>query len=130
MIDESTRAALFAEIHRAIEESTAAAVAAFGSSEAASISYPPGESFTDEETAALRALVLTPVTAAAVHKLIADTCAYPMFQLFSLLDGVCEPASYKQHWPGLALVPRTSDAMSMYHDDFYASHPNPDDRNA
>jgi hypothetical protein len=125
MIDESTRAALFAEIHRAIEESTAAAVAAFGSSEAPSITYPPGEELSDAEAKALRAIVLSPTAAAAVHKRIAEACAYPMFHLFSLLDNVCEPASYKQDWSGLALIPRTTDAMPMYHDDFYATHPNP-----
>jgi len=125
MIDESTRAVLFAEIHRSITESTDIAVAAFGSTEAPTITYPPGESLTEAETAALRALGLSPAARAAVRKLIAEACSYPMFHLFSLLDGVSDPASYEEFWPGLALVPRTTDAIPMYHDDFYATHPNP-----
>ncbi len=124
MIDETTRAALFAEVHRSIAESTDVAVAAFGSVAPPTITYPPGATLTDSETAALRALVVSPEAASAVRKLIAEACSYPMFHLFSLLDGVSDPAPYEHDWSGLALVPRTSDAMPMYHDDFYATHPN------
>ena len=60
MIDAHTRAALFAEIHRAIAETADSAVAAFGSAEPPVITYPPGETFSDEELAALGSLSALP----------------------------------------------------------------------
>ena len=122
MIDDRTRAALFEEIHRAIAESAAATVASVGTAAAPTITYPPDESLTDGEVAALRALVLSSDAASGVRKLFAEACSYPIFHLCSLLDGVSDPRSCSGHWSGLVLVPRTADAEPMLHDEFYASY--------
>ena len=122
MIDEATRAALFAEIHRAIAQAADSAVVAFRAAETPEVTYPPGSALSDEEALGLRELRLSPAAEAAVRKIVLDACSYPMFQLFCLLDGVADPESVTGHWPGLALVPRTTDAVPMYHDDFYESY--------
>lgn len=122
MIPLSTRQALFAELHRSIEESATACVARILSADDMSLTYPPGDEFTEAERAALRRLVVSPEARSALEKLVADACVWPVFHLFSVMDGVAEPEADVGEWYGVTLESKQEGDDDMLHDQFMESY--------
>ncbi len=123
MIDKKIRTALFIEVHRAIEES-AESVAQL---ETDDLSYPPGADLTSDEVDALSALELSEPAKSGLRKLVADACSYPLFHLFSLLDGATDPETeLDEMWMGATIELNADDDdddddTPMLHDEFYES---------
>ena len=125
MISEQQKLALFLDIHRAIEEAASEALAQAASPTEFSIAYPPNGGLSEEEMFVLGNLPFSPVLESALRKIIADAASYPIFRLFSLLDGVSDPYEYKEFWPGLTLSPSDEEEVtedSLLHDDFFGTY--------
>ncbi len=59
-----------------------------------------------------------------MRKIFLDAVSYPVFHLFSLIDGVADPQDYDEFWPGVKFSLRSendSDASNL-HDEFYATY--------
>jgi hypothetical protein len=127
MTREEIQRALFLEMHKEIEEATAVGLSWFGSTQqGADVTYPPGETLTAEEKAALKNLELSPAARSAVKKIVTDIASAPLFHLFSLMDGVADPESGNfELWLGadFAEKPLEPDGEEvMLHDEFYSSY--------
>ncbi len=122
LIPPSTRQALFTELHRSIEESATACVARILSADDLSLTYPPGGELTETERAALRTLTVSPEARAALEKLVAEACGWPVFHLFSLMDGVADPEADVGEWYGVALAAKQEGDDDMLHDEFLESY--------
>jgi len=120
MINEAERNALLVEIHEAIEES---ALSVATKMQKVELSYPPGVELTPEESAALSSLQLSDEARSGLNKLIADACAYPLFHLFCLMDGVADiEEAGPDTWGGLSFVHKSGADEPMLHDEFYESY--------
>jgi len=113
------------ELHRAIEESADAALAAFENSAMQPV-YPPGVQLSRADTLALNGLQLSDASRAAIRKLFVDAAGRPLFHLFSLIDGVADPAQWptSDPWLGLTVSEKDEDAedSEMWHDQFFESY--------
>ncbi|HEV3052138.1 MAG TPA: hypothetical protein VGX50_17650 [Longimicrobium sp.] len=121
MITEPVLQALFSELHRSIEEAATSCVAQI-TSEGPSITYPPGEELTQADRQALRTLTVSPAARAALHKLVADACSWPVLHLFSLMDGVVDPQTDVGEWYGATLESKREDDDEMLHDEFLEAY--------
>ncbi|HYF39826.1 MAG TPA: hypothetical protein VD930_09070 [Gemmatimonadales bacterium] len=124
MISEQEKAALFTEVHRAIEEAAASAAAAVRSQEV-QLSYPPNAGFSPAEQRALASFPAAPEAESALRKIIADAASVPLFRLFCLFDAVGAPEDYEDVWLGLSLnTPDDDDEEpdTMLHDEFFDSY--------
>ena len=128
MIDKATRNALFLDVHNAITESAESVVEL----DAADLAYPPGVELTADEAHALSLIQLTEPAKSGLRKLVANACSNPIFQFFSLLDGVADPSVDLQDvWLGATLEVNTSDEDEpMLHDEFFESYWQTDQLNA
>jgi hypothetical protein len=122
LIPPPIRQALFGELHRSIEEAASDCVARAVTAEESSLGYPPGAELTDAERAALRTLALSPDARSALEKLVADACSWPVFHLFSLMDGVADPQADVGEWLGVTLESKQEDDDEMLHDEFLESY--------
>jgi hypothetical protein len=127
MTREEIQQALFLEMHKEIEEATAVGLSWFGSTQqGADVTYPPGETLTAEEKAALKNLELSPAARSAVKKIVTDIASAPLFHLFSLMDGVADPESGDfELWLGVDFVNKSLDSDDegdMLHDGFCSSY--------
>ncbi len=118
MLKDPDRNAIFMEMHRAIDEAVSSMVSALDKPE---ITYPPDEELTPAEMSALAALHLSTEARSGFKKLMVDAASWPLFHLFSLMDGVADPVDHPTEWTGLSLSVREDD-KSMFHDDFYSSY--------
>jgi hypothetical protein len=85
------------------------------------VTYPPGIQLTPEEISALEKIDLNHDAKSGLQKLVVDACSYPLFHLFSLMDGVTEPDIEKlEDWFCLDFSDKNSD-MSL-HNDFYVTY--------
>lgn len=119
-MNKSTLDALFREVHRAIRESAQSAVDQL-KAKSPKLSYPPNVELTAAERDALAALNLSPAMCSALTKVIADAAAYPLFDLFCLIDGVGDPADARG-WQGVHLGEGMREPEPMLHDEFYESY--------
>ena len=63
-------------------------------------------------------ITIPPESKEVLRKVIADACGQPLFNLFSLLDGVSEPYILELHkWAGGKIG--SDENGSMLHDDFF-----------
>jgi hypothetical protein len=122
VIPSHVRQALFFEIHRSIEEAAKACVADILSPDESTLTYPPNGTLTEAERAALRTLTVSPDARAALEKLTADACSYPLFHLFAVMDGVADPATDVGEWLGVTLESRQEGEEDMLHDEFFESY--------
>ena len=114
--------ALLLEAHKAIEETARHAVGEIVLRQY-KISYPPDENLTIGEQKALAELGAEPDLINALRKVFLDAAAYPVFHLFSVMDGVTDPQRYDGFWPGIQIGHRNEDDNeSFLHDEFYASY--------
>ncbi len=119
---DEIRKALFAEMHAAIEETAEVAINSMGATGKPSPDYPPGIELNQEEVSALAKLELSTTAKVALKKIVKDACAYPLFHLCSLLDGVTEPNVIPiDEWVGGTLSSGGNDEL-MLHDSFYDSY--------
>ena len=116
-MDKNIKSALLFEMHKAINESSNSAT---NDIENLDLTYPPGIDFTSSELLALKNMDLSGDAKSALKKIITDACSYPLFQLFSLLDGVADPNDINE-WCGLTLTNKNEQDEEMLHDDFYES---------
>ena len=127
---DALHAALLRELHRSISQAVDVTMEQLARGAARGLDYPPGDGksddhvLTDEEVAALAHLASSDVAVRALRKLLREAAASPLFDLFSLLDGVTAPDGWTDEaWLGAALVPRTGDEYyEMLHDEFFASY--------
>ena len=119
-MDRPTLDAMFRELHRAIRETADVTVRRLRD-KAPELNYPPNASFTADEGAALAALSLSPAACSALTKVIADAASYPLFHLFSLIDGVTDPANAPA-WRGVHLGQGMREPEPMLHDELYESY--------
>lgn len=115
------RQALFRELHRSIEEAASDCVARALSAQEPSLEYPPGGELTEAELAALRKLAVSPDARAALGKLVANACSWPVFHLFSVMDGVADPETDVGEWFGVTLESKQEGDDDMLHDEFLES---------
>lgn len=118
------RGALLVEAHRVIEEVATSVAANLRAGRAEAASYPPNGGLTDTEREALSRLKLEGDSESALRKIVADAAAAVLFQIFCVVDGVADPESFRQGWPGLRI--RQADESDAYdpfwHDDFLESY--------
>jgi hypothetical protein len=115
MIEPKKIKALFYEIHKAIAEYSINVVYTY---DGVDISYPSGVQLTSDEILALKSLVLSPDAKSGLKKLISDACSYPVFHLFSLMDGVADPDSNEiEDWYGLDFSEKEVGSDTTLHDD-------------
>jgi hypothetical protein len=120
METESHRA-VFAEVHKAIDEAAQAAVDSLSLTGKPSPTYPPGVELTTEELNLLSGIVLTTAEREVLKKIIADACSYPLFHMLSILDGVTAPYVIEiPDWTGGVLG--TSEDGPMLHDEFFDTY--------
>ena len=120
-MDTESHRAVFAEVHKAIDEAAQAAVHTLAPNGKPSLTYPPGIELSTEELKVLSGIVLTTEEREVLKKIIADACCYPTFHMLSLLDGVTEPYVIEvQDWMGGALG--TREDGPMLHDVFLESY--------
>jgi len=111
------------ELHRAIEASTAAAIAQLGRGATLETTYPPNGELQPSEVAALRSLSLDSTAQNALAKLISDASAAAVFHVFCLMDGVCDPEGVDEEpWLGVRLAEPDGDDHTMLHDAFFESY--------
>lgn len=121
MIPLPLRQALFRELHRSIDEAASDCVARAFAGGDSSLEYPPGGELTEAELAALRKLADSPDARAALEKLVANACSWPVFHLFSLMDGVADPETDVGEWFGVTLESKQEGDDGMLHDEFLES---------
>ena len=120
-MDTESHRAVFAEVHKAIDEAAQVAVDSLSSTGKPSLSYPPGIELSTEELKLLAGIVLTTEERKVLKKVIADACCYPIFHMLSLLDGVTEPYVIEvPDWTGGALG--TGEDGPMLHDEFLETY--------
>jgi hypothetical protein len=124
------RHALLVELHRAIDEAADAALDVI-ESRGIELVYPPGVELTAEEIAALTELRVSPPARSALGKVLRDAAAGPLFDFFTLVDGVGDPRGWPgpEAWLGVVLTPRTADGSDedggdteMWHDQLFESY--------
>jgi len=126
-MDTETHRAVFAEVHKAIDEAAQVAVDSLSSAGKPSLSYPPGIELSPEELKLLSGIVLTKEEREVLKKVIADACCYPTFHMLSLLDGVTAPYVIEvPDWTGAPLS--TSEDGPMLHDEFLETYWDYDER--
>lgn len=117
------RAALLGEMHRAID---AAAQDGLRSLEngGSDLSYLPGVELSASEKRALGALTHSSDLRSALKKVLRDAAARPLFQLFTLVDGVADPQNWSGTWLGasITVAEPDEDSVTMWHDDFFESY--------
>jgi hypothetical protein len=119
---DDQRKALFGEMHAAIEEAAEAAINSLGPNGNPFPDYPPGIELNHDEASALMKLELSKPAKDALKKIIKDACAYPLFHICSILDGVTEPSVFPiDEWTGGDLSSGGNDEL-MLHDEFYDSY--------
>ena len=123
MLTQREKEALFIEIHRAIEDAAARTAAALRAG-AVDLAYPPNAGLSPAEQAALQSLKVTRDLESALRKVLADAASTPLFQFFTLLDGVGGPREYDGEWLGLVLSKPGGDEEQgeMLHDEFFDSY--------
>jgi hypothetical protein len=119
-MDKPTLDAMFREVHRAIREAAEVTVRQLRD-KTPELNYPPNATLSAAEREALAALTLSPAACSALTKLIADAANYPLFHLFSLIDGVTDPAD-APGWRGLHLGVGMREPEPMLHDELYESY--------
>lgn len=118
---EKETKALLLETHRAIESSANFAIEEI-KKQHYQVSYPYGVHLTPEEQKALAKLCADPNIQTAFRKILLDVASYPIFQLFTVMDGVSDLQNYDEFWRGVKFCPRSdSDALDL-HDEFYATY--------
>jgi hypothetical protein len=124
------RHALLVELHRAIDEAADAALDVI-ESRGIELVYPPGVKLTAEEIAALAELRVSPAARSALGKVLRNEAAGPLFELFTLVDGVSDPRGWPgpETWLGVVLTPRVADGSDedegrpeMWHDQLFESY--------
>src|SRR5438309_900220 len=120
-MERTTLDVLFREVHRAIRETAAVTVRQLRD-KTPELAYPPNGILTPDERHALAALMLSPAACSALTKLIADAASYPLFHLFSLIDGVVDPMDAPAGWRGVHLGQGMSEPDPMLHDMLYESY--------
>jgi hypothetical protein len=131
MAPSDFRRALLLELHRAVDDAANSALDTIGKRGTAPV-YPPGVEFTPEEVAALAELRVSPAARSALDKLLRDTAASPLFEFFSLIDGVSDPHDWPgpEPWLGALLRARVATDRQderegnaeMWHDQFFESY--------
>lgn len=115
------RKAVFAETHKAIDEAAQCAINLIGTSNSASLSYPPGVELTEEEIKLISSIQLSIEAKNVLKKIIANSCSWPIFHMMSLLDGVTDPYVIEvKDWIGGTL--HGDEDGSMLHDEFYETY--------
>ena len=118
MIDKSTIKALLIEMHKTIDETSNTVLRNITEPE---LTYPPGLELTISEKNTLKNINLTDDEKVALKKIITDACSFPLFHLFSLLDGVTDPKGIGD-WRGLTMGDKNELDDEMLHDEFYESY--------
>ena len=120
-MDRPTLDALFREVHRAIRETAEVTVRQLREKKP-ELTYPPNAELSADERQALASLALSPAACSGLNKIIADAAAYPLFHLFSLIDGVADPADAPAGWRGVHLGEGMNEPDPMLHDELYESY--------
>src|SRR5688572_26413474 len=105
MISSAAKRAVLVDLHRAIDEAADAAMAIIESRGVEPV-YPPGIELTDAEIVALSNLKLSEDAKTALRKVLLDNASRPLFQWFTLVDGVADPVGLpadEEPWLGLDL---------------------------
>ena len=120
--------AVLVEMHRVVEETAEQVLKEIKQPENVAITYPPvtNSMLTQAEQAALEHLKLSPELDNALRKIMIDAISFPLFHLFTLVDGVAEPELLKDLWLGLSvnlksLNDEESDSAFL-HDEFYETY--------
>ena len=117
MVDQKTKEQLLLEVHKSISESSKSAISTLSNPE---ITYPVDVEFSENELIALKNLNLNDDAKSALNKIITDSCAYPIFHLCNLFDGVTEPEGIEE-WYGVSLTQKDESDDTMLHDEFFES---------
>ena len=118
---------LFLQIHKVIEETADnVATSLTNHSAADSISYPPNGGLTELEIESLNTIKSDDNLKSGLRKVIADSCAFVVFDLLSNIDGVSDPETDFEKWKGIKLVDNSDDIEApddlMLHDKLYDSY--------
>lgn len=127
---KAIRQALLREAHRLIDDAADHAVEHVARGAASTLTYPPGDGethahrLTEAEATALAALGASAEARSGLRKLVREAAASSLFGLFSLIDGVADPADWDgEVWLGADLVPPTEDEdRELLHDGFFDSY--------
>jgi hypothetical protein len=119
VLSDEQLTALMTEVHKEIEEAAVKASAALGPEGHPDVVYPPNAGLTQEEREALAAVEANPALVSGVRKLVATAASSPLFALFTMLDGVADPAGIDE-WPVWELTP--SEDGEELHDRFYDTY--------
>ena len=112
--------AVFAETHKAIEETADSVIEILFSNIEPNLTYPPNSEFSAREKELLSEIKLNPDLAPLLQKLIVDACSYPIFHTLCVLDGVADPEVIEiDEWHGGTLGGSEDE---MIHDEFYESY--------
>lgn len=76
------------------------------------------------EQKALAKLRADPNMLTAKRKILMDSACYPIFHLFTLMDGVSDPQNYDEFWYGVKFCTRSENETENLdlHDEFYATY--------
>lgn len=115
---------LMIEMNRAIDEITESVSKSIVSGNYRT-DYPPNGGLTKDEEEVLLKIKVIPNVESTLRKIIADSAAYPLFELFCLIDQVTD-LDNSDDWSGVALVDyndsfEESDDMDL-HDAFYDNY--------
>ncbi|ALM49584.1 hypothetical protein AMR72_12130 [Flavobacterium psychrophilum] len=104
---------LMLDIHNSIND--------YSSTLSEDITYPPGSELNDAEKEELHKLSSNDVLKSALKKIIANTAADVVFNIFSVIDGVTDPQG---EWTGVTLVDtdENHEPEQMLHDTFYETY--------
>jgi len=117
-----SRRAVFAEVHKAIDEAAQSVIDCLSSDVNLELTYPPGIEISPQELEYLAGIDIAPEAKKILKKIIADACGYPVFHMMSLLDGVTEPYVIEiPEWFGGALA-GDPDKGIMLHDEFFEAY--------
>lgn len=120
-MDKPTLDTLFREMHRAIRETADVTVRQLRD-KTPQLNYPPNAMLSTDEREALAALTLSPAACSALTKLITDAASYPLFHLFSLIDGVTDPVDAPSNWHDVHLGEGMREPDPMLHEELYESY--------
>lgn len=89
------------------------------------LTYPSNGGLTEVESASLEKLRKDPILKSALRKIIADSAAGVLFELFNLIDGTIDPEEHLGEWSSISLVDTTEAITApaeMLHDELYAKY--------
>lgn len=123
-LSDRHRRILLVELHRLIHSYASGLAADLSRGTVRQPTYPPDVRIDEAERAVLERVTLDEVGRSAMSKVIANAIAGTVFETFSVMDMVAEPAAFpgEEQWPGAVLAEWDDEHHEFLHDEFYETY--------